>query len=185
VLCVVALSAACGGEASFQEAAGPGNPPPTAVATATPSPEDRMAVAESRYLRGMSPALADSIRSQPWFTSLTPEHLSLIGAVLAAERAAGPRGEKESVAAAFAFATQQAWYADGLDAGEAAGLRGVFETYAASLEDWRAPQVGPVLASTIQHGLTAVVGLPESGRVVVLVSAEDAGLGRTALDLAV
>ena len=133
----------------------------------------------------LSAGLATTIREQPWFAEMAPEHLSLIAAILETERAAGARGEKDSVAAAFTFATEQPWYADGFDAAEALGLRGVFQTYTASLEDWRAPQIGPVLASTIAHELTATLDLPESGTVVVLVSSDDPALGRTALDLAV
>jgi hypothetical protein len=140
---------------------------------------------EARYLGNLSEGLAGTIRAQPWFSAMAPEHVSLIAAILATERAAGPRGERESVAAAFEFATQQPWYTDGFDASEAVDLRGVFQTYTVSLEDWRAPQIGPVLASTIAHELMASVDLPESGTVVVLVSSEDAALGRTALDLAV
>ena len=173
-------------KASFQQ---PASQSPAALGSPTPAPtpsaEDRIATAEGRYLVSLSADLAATIRAQPWFTEMAPEHLSLIAAILATERAAGARGETDSVAAALDFATQQAWYADGFDAAEAIGLRGVFQTYTVSLEDWRAPQIGPVLASTIAYELTATLELPESGTVVVLVSSEDPELGRTALDLAV
>jgi len=188
---VVPLVIACGSDSAASQSTP--SPPLAATATAvasptvvpTPSAADRISTAEGRYLAKLSAPLAETIRQQTWFVDMSPEHLSLIAAILETERAAGARGEKDSVAAAFQFATEQAWYADGFDAAEAIGLRGVFQTYTVSLEDWRAPQIGPVLASTIAYELTATLELPESGTVVVLVSADDPALGRTALDLAV
>lgn len=183
------LIAACGGAntappASNTVVASP-TVPESPTAAPTQSAADRAATAEARYLPKLDAGLAQTIRSQPWFPDMTPEHLSLIAAILETDRAAGARGERDSVAAAFTFATEQPWYTDGFDASEAVGLRGVFQTYTVSLEDWRAPQIGPVLASTIAYELTATLELPESGTVVVLVSADDPALGRTALDLAV
>jgi hypothetical protein len=186
VLAAVLVTGCAQEKASFQQ---PSSSPATVVGSPTlpptPSATDRVATAEGRYLGELSPGLAAAIRGQPWFAAMAPEHLSLLAAIVATERAAGPRGERDSVAAAFDFATQQGWYADGFDAAEAISLRGVFQTYTASLEDQWAPQIGPVLASTIAHQLTATLTLPESGAVVVLVSADDPLLGRTALDLAV
>lgn len=155
---------------------------PTAVPTA--SPADRASTAEARYLVKMSPELAETIRAQPWYPAMEPEHLSLIGVILETERAANERGERGSVASAFAYAAEQGWYEDGFDVGEAIGLRAVFQTYTVSLTDRHAPKIGPVLASTIAHQLTVTLDLPESGQVVVLVSADDPELGRRALDMA-
>ena len=189
---VLAVAAGCGSDsASFDTPASSPGPAPTATAAAaptevpTPSAGDRKTMAEGRYLTKMSSTLAQAIREQPWFEAMAAEHVSLIAAIMETERAAGARGETDSVAAAFGFATEQAWYKDGFDAAEAVGLRGVFQTYTVSLEDWRAPQIGPVLASTIAYELTATLELPESGTVVVLVSADDAEQGRLALDMAV
>lgn len=183
------LLVACGSEGASS------SPPPTATTPAggqerpTPEPTSDAAglavTAEGRYLAKLDETFAQKIREQPWFVEMTPEHLSLIAAILETDRAAGARGERASVAEAFAYATEQPWYIDGFDAAEAVGLRGVFQTYTVSLEDWRAPQIGPVLASTIAYELTASVELPESGTVVVLVSADDPALGRTALEMAV
>ena len=186
----LAFVVACGSDsASFQASlSGPAataTPVASPTIVPTPSADDRKTTAEGRYLTKMSVDLAQTIRTQPWFEAMAPEHVSLIAAILETERAAGARGEKDSVAAAFEFATEQPWYADGFDAAEAVGLRGVFQTYTVSLEDWRAPQIGPVLASTIAYELTTTLELAESGTVVVLVSADDPEQGRLALDMAV
>jgi hypothetical protein len=185
---LLSLVLACGPDAASSPGANPAASPATPASPTvapTASAEDRIIAAEGRYLTKLSPALAQTIREQPWFQAMAPEHLTLIAAILETERAAGARGEKDSVAAALEFAMEQPWYADGFEAAEAISLRAVFQTYTVSLEDWRAPQIGPVLASTIAYELTATLELAESGTVVVLVSADDPALGRTALDLAV
>lgn len=160
-------------------------PEPSPTASPTPGPESRLATAESLYLPKLAPELATSIRAQPWYNAMEREHLHLIAAIVETERAATPRGERTSVAAAFEYATAQGWYADGLSGDEALKLRSVFQTYTTSLSDRRLPQIGPVLATTIAFELVEIVELPESGHVAVLVSADDGEIGRVAVDMAV
>jgi hypothetical protein len=163
-------------------------PRPTSAAdappTATPTSASLLKTAEAEYLPKMSKGLGDILRAQPWFQQMTPADVSMIAAILECDRASGARGEKQSVVDALNYAIEQPWYADGLDDTEAAGLRGVFQVYAASLSDQRNPQIGPVLATTIRYQLVNVMQLPESGEMVLMVSADDAALGRKALDLA-
>jgi hypothetical protein len=64
-----------------------------------------------------------------------------------------------------------------MDETEAAGLRGVFQVYTESLSDQRAPAVGPVIATTIRYQLVNVMQLPESGEIVLMVSADDPKVG--------
>ncbi|HEX5368773.1 MAG TPA: hypothetical protein VFY10_05085, partial [Dehalococcoidia bacterium] len=160
------------------------------LATSTPAPTPTTAadglkqIAESKYLTAMSRPLADEVRAQPWYADLTQTRLDLIAAIQACERQSQIRGEKQSVADALEFASEQPWYTDGLDDTEAAQLRGVFFAYAESLKDDNAPPIGPELAKTIQYQLEDVLQLPESGEMVLLVSAEDADAGRRALDIA-
>jgi len=133
----------------------------------------------------MSPALAELIKQQPWYEELTPAGLEIIAQAQKCEKAAQPRGETKSVASLLEFATEQAWYQDGLDEREATALAGVLEAYARSLTDDYATPLGPILATTLRDALFDVVVLPESGSMVVLVSANRADQGRKALGLAV
>jgi hypothetical protein len=110
--------------------------------------------------------------------------LTLLNALIECERAAGAKGEKQSVLEAFSYATEQGWYQDGMDEAEANGLRGVFQVYAESLSDRNAPAVGPVLATSIRYQLVRVLQLPESGEMVLVVSADNPTQGASVLDRA-
>jgi hypothetical protein len=178
ILIALIASIGCGGE---QHAPAPLQTP---AAKPTPSSAQLLSRAEASYLPSVSPALADLVRGQPWFQAMTPAHMELILAMQKCDRASQIKGERASVAEILRFATEQAWYTDGLDEREALGLSGVFEAYAASLSDDHAPPIGPILASTVREGLFDIVDLKETGRVVVLISAADANLGRQALALA-
>ena len=157
------------------------NPPAADVNPPTQTPETLKRLAEGQYISRMSAPLADIIRAQPWLDTMGPAHLTLLSALIDCERAAGARGEKQSVIDAFSYATEQGWYQDGMDETEAAGLRGVFQVYTESLSDQRAPAIGPVIASTIRHQLVNVIQLPASGEMVLMVSADDPALGAKVL----
>jgi hypothetical protein len=157
------------------------NPPAAEVNPPTQTPETLKRLAEGQYISRMSAPLADLVRAQPWLDSMDPAHLTLLSALIDCERAAGARGEKQSVIDALSYATEQGWYQDGMDPTEAAGLRGVFQVYTESLSDQRAPAVGPVIASTIRYQLVNVMQLPESGEVVLMVSADDPAAGANVL----
>jgi hypothetical protein len=181
--CVIAaglaaiLLAACGGDA--EPPSPPGSKQAEAVTSASPKQQ-----AEASLLPGMSAPLADAVRRQAWFQELSPAGYALVEAVQKCERAAQARGERDSVVAILEYAAEQPWYGDGLDDTEAAALRGVFFAYAESLSDTWAPQIGTVLATTIEHQLVEVMELPESGELLLLVSADDPSNGRRALSLA-
>ncbi len=113
-----------------------------------------------------------------------PAHLTLLNAMIECERAASAKGEKQSVLDAFSYATEQPWYQDGMDETEATGLRGVFQVYTESLSDPRAPAVGPLIATTIRYQLVNVLQLPESGEMVLMVSADDPAQGAEVLERA-
>lgn len=132
----------------------------------------------------MSKRLADEVRGQAWFADLTQARLDLIAAIEECEHASQIRGETKSVADILEFASEQPWYADGLNEIEATELRGVFYAYAQSLRDQNAPPIGPELSKTIQYRLEDVLNLPESGQMVLLVSAENPDVGREALSQA-
>ncbi len=187
VLTTMALSFACGGS-SAAPASSPTPAQPLATSTPVPAPttlaDGLKQTAESKYLPAMSQPLADEVRSQPWYADLTQARLDLIAAIQECERESQIRGEKQSVADALEFASEQPWYRDGLDDTEAAQLRGVFFAYAQSLKDDNAPQIGPILSKTIQYQLEDVLQLPESGEMVLLVSADDPAVGRKALNIA-
>jgi hypothetical protein len=159
--------------------------PPAARLQPTPSsPEAALkATAEQRYLPQMTPALAARMREQPWYESMTQAHLDMVALMQQCEKAAQRRGETGSVVEVLAFASEQAWYQDGLDEREALALGGVFMAYTESLSDDYAPPVGPVIARTLRSGLFDVVPTMESGQVILLVSAEDERLGRQVLDI--
>ncbi len=187
VLTAMALSFACGGS-SAAPASSPTPSEPPATSTPAPTPttvaDGLKQIAESKYLSAMSQPLADEVRAQPWYAELTQAHLDLIAAIEQCERESQIRGEKQSVADALEFASEQPWYKDGLDDAEAAQLRGVFFAYAQSLKDDNAPQIGPILSKTIQYQLEDVLQLPESGEMILLVSADDPEVGRKALQIA-
>jgi hypothetical protein len=141
--------------------------------------------AEAKYLSLMSLDLGELVRAQSWFKELTQSHLDLIAAILRCERAAKAKGEEYSVQEMLTYAAEQPWYNDGLDAGEARGLRGAFEAYTESLSDKFAPPIGPVLATSLRFGLFQAVGLPESGEIILVVSADDPSVGQDVLQMAV
>ncbi len=141
--------------------------------------------AEARYLSVMGLDLAELVRAQPWFDELSQAHLELIDAVQKTERAAKARGEADSVLSMLKFASEQAWYSDGLDEDEARGLRGTFEAYTQSLADRFSPTIGPVLATTLEFGLFRAVELPEGGEIILVVSADDPEVGWAVIDMAV
>ena len=176
VVCV-ALAVACGGGAKPKA-------PAVLGPTPTPNPRALLDTAEARYIPAMSPELGQIVVQQPWYKEMTQARLDLVAAIQQCEKASQIRGEKASVAGLLTFAAEQLWYTDGLDDREATALTGVFKAYAESLGDDHAPPIGPILASTLAHGLFDVLQLPETGQVVVLVSADDAALGRRALELA-
>ena len=186
VLTAMALSFACGGSSAPKSSLTPTQPLATSTPAATPTTvaDGLKQVAESKYLSGMSQPLADEVRAQPWYADLTQAHLDLIAAIADCERNSQIRGEKQSVADILEFASEQPWYQDGLDDSEAAQLRGVFFAYSQSLKDDNAPQIGPVLSKTIQYQLEDVLQLPESGEMVLLVTADDPEVGRQALNIA-
>jgi hypothetical protein len=167
-----------------------------AAQTAAPHPVDAAAAppaapvagltkqAEAQYMAAMGPALADRVRSQPWFGGMGEPQLKLVSAIRKSELAAKRKGEATSVEKMLEFASEQGWYADGLDERETAALTGLFEAYAESNDNPNAPPIGPMLGATIRDGTFDVLQLSETGNMVVLVSATDARLGRKALAVA-
>jgi hypothetical protein len=175
LLALIGLPLACSG--ARKEAQSP-------PLLATPVPDYRR-TAETQYLPAMSPELAALVKSQTWFNELSKPGLDLIAEIQKCEKDAQRRGETGSVRSMLAFAAEQPWYSDGLDERETMALRGVFQAYGRSLADDNAPPVGTVLSTTLRSGLFEVLDLPETGNMVLLVSAKDAALGRKALGLAV
>jgi hypothetical protein len=141
--------------------------------------------AEGQYLVHMSDELNELVRAQPWFDSLTQDHVDLIAAMLRTERAAKAKGEADSILDMVTFASEQDWYTDGLDSDEARGLRGAFEAYEKSLTNKYGPTIGPVLSTTLEYGLFKAIDLPEGGEMIVVVSADDAEVGQTVVDKAI
>ncbi|HXH21444.1 MAG TPA: hypothetical protein VNN10_05400 [Dehalococcoidia bacterium] len=158
---------------------------PRPTAAPTPVSQGLLKQAEAQFVPRMSQPLADLVRAQPWYQELTPEKLDLLSWLLKCEQAARAQGEQRSVSDLFQFATEQAWYLDGLDDYEAKGLRGVVQAYERSLTTQKAPLVGASAASTLRHRLFDAALLPESGEVMVIAAAKDPALGRKALDIAV
>ena len=175
-----ALLVACGG-GSEKAPTVPPNAPLAPTANATQTARELMDTAEAQYLASMSVELHELVRSQAWFPELTQDHLDLVAAILRTERAAKAKGEEDSLIEMLSFASEQAWYRDGLDQGEARGLRGAFEAYEKSLTNKYGPTIGPVLATTLEFGLFEAIELPEGGEMIVVVSADDPAVGNTVL----
>jgi hypothetical protein len=165
----------------------PARPSPAAttrpLATPTPAARALKQQAEAQYLPRMSDDLADLVRAQPFYQDLTPATLKLLSQLAKCEQAARGHGEDGSVADLLEFASEQAWYQDGLDDREATGLGGVIEAYTRSFTKKDAPPVGATLASTLQYQLFDVVTLPETGDTAIVVASSDPGLGRKAVEL--
>lgn len=163
--------------------------PPDAPLAPTPNATQQARMltdtAEGKYLSVMSLELGELVRAQPWFEQLTQTHVDLIAAILRTERAAKAKGEGESVSEMLTFASEQPWYTDGLDEGEARGLRGAFEAYEKSLTNRYGPTIGPVLSTTLEYGLFEAIDLPEGGEMIVVVSADDPEVGQTVIDKAI
>jgi len=156
---------------------------PRPTATPTPVAQGLRQQAETQHLPRMSQALADLVRSQPWYQELTPAKLNLIAGLLKCEQAAKSKGEPKAAAELFQFATEQDWYADGLDDREATGLAGVVQAYERSLTKTYAPAIGGSISSTLRNQLFDVTTLPETGEKTVIIASKDAGLGRKALQI--
>ncbi|MDX1430519.1 MAG: hypothetical protein R3282_09535, partial [Rhodothermales bacterium] len=90
----------------------------------------------------------------------------------------------DSVFDMLEFASQQEWYSNGLDDGEARGLRGAFNAYEKSLTNRYGPTIGPVLSTTLEYGLFEAVDL-EAGELIVVVSADEKDVGETLLQRSV
>jgi hypothetical protein len=178
LLAASAVSCSKGG-ADAQSASATARPP----ATATPLARALKQQAEAQYLPRMSADLADLVRGQPFYQDLTPATLKLLSQLVKCEQAARSHGEDSSVADLFEFATEQAWYQDGLDDREATGLGGVIDAYTRSFTKKDAPPVGATIASTLQYQLFDVVTLPDTGDTAVVVASADPDLGRKAVDL--
>jgi hypothetical protein len=132
----------------------------------------------------MSPGLQDLVRQQAWFIQeMSPEKLALLTQIAACEQAAKAKGEPKAAMDVLQFASEQGWYADGLDDREARGLAAVFDAYARSFTKQDAPPVGATIANTLRQKSFDVTTLPESGDKVVIVASKDERLGRAALDL--
>ena len=175
----ILLLAACAG--------GQTTPPDPTLPAATPTSvaEALHSEAESSYLPYMTPALQSVVREQPWYQQLTPLGLDLVAAIQRCERAAHRNGQPIAVAEILKFASEQAWYTDGLDDRETKALTAAFRAYLESLNDDNAPAIGPVLAPTLRHGLFEVVALDETGEMVLLLTATDAATGAATLASAV
>lgn len=160
---------------------------PPLVPPANPTQQARVLtdIAEGKYLPLMSADLGQQVRQQAWFTQLTQSHVDLIETLLRCERAAKARGEEVSVRDMLAYASEQDWYGDGLDEGEARSLKGVFEAYTESLSNRYAPTIGTVLSSTLRYGMFLAVDLPEGGEMMLVVSADDPAVGQGVIDMAV
>ncbi|MPZ50586.1 MAG: hypothetical protein GEU75_15030 [Dehalococcoidia bacterium] len=164
------------------------SPPPSARTPAPTRAPDTQALrdaAETRYLAAMSPRLAELVRAQPWFETMTEAQLDLVIAIQKCEKDALRRGEEASVPEILHFASEQGWYQDGLDERESLALAGIYDAYARSLADENAPPIGRVLSTSLKLGLFEVLQLPETGRMVVVVSSPDLELGQEALRLTV
>jgi hypothetical protein len=178
---VAGVLAACGG--GGQEAA-PKVPPSAPLAPTPNATETARALidtVESKYMANMSLELHELVREQAWFADLTQDHADLIAAIQSTERAAKAKGEEDSVYDMLSFASEQEWYGDGLDTGEARGLRGAFNAYEESLTSRYAPTIGPVLATTLEFGLFEAIDLA-AGELIVVVSADDPEVGRAVLE---
>jgi hypothetical protein len=179
------LLAACGGGGDKAAPIVPPNAPLAPTANATQTARQLADTAEAQYMVHMTVELNELVHAQPWFADLTQDHVDLIAWILRTERAAKAKGEADSVLDMLTFASEQGWYSDGLDPGEARGLRGAFESYEKSLTTKYAPTVGPVLATTLEFGLFKAIELPEGGEMIVVVSADDPEVGRTVVDKAI
>jgi hypothetical protein len=180
-----ALLAGCGGGSAPPAPTVPADAPLAPTANATETARGLIDEAEAQYLTHMSVELNELVRQQTWFEALSQDHLDLVAAILRTERAAKAKGEEHSVHEMLSFASEQGWYGDGLDQGEARGLRGAFEAYEKSLTTKYAPAIGPVLATTLEFGLFRATELPEGGEMIVVVSADDPAVGNTVLDKAI
>jgi len=177
---VAVLLAACGGGDEGPRFV-PTNAPLAPTASATETARQLRDTAEAQYMANMTLELHELVREQPWFAELTPDHVDLIAAILRTERAAKAKGEEDSVFDMLEFASEQEWYGDGLDVGEARGLRGAFDAYEKSLTNRYGPTIGPVLATTLEFGLFEAIEL-EAGELIVVVSADDPEVGRTVIE---
>ncbi|HEU0073563.1 MAG TPA: hypothetical protein VFS30_06090 [Dehalococcoidia bacterium] len=177
------LLAACGGGGEPVAPTVPANAPLAPTPNATETARRLIDTAESEYMAHMTVELHDLVRSQPWFGNLTQDHVDLIAAILRTERAAKAKGEADSIVEMLTFASEQGWYGDGLEIGEARGLRGAFEAYEKSLTNKYGPTIGPVLATTLEYGLFEAIDL-EGGELIVVVSADDPEVGRTVIEKA-
>ncbi len=157
---------------------------PRPASTATPQAEGLKRQAEQTQLPKMSQTLADLVRKQAWFQDLSAVKLNLLANLVKCEQAARTHGEPGSVADALQFASEQGWYADGLDDHEAKGLSEVFDAYALSFTKDGAPPVGTTLATTLRNQTFDTVTLPETGDKVVIVASKDPKIGQKALELA-
>lgn len=174
------LLAGCGGGEPVAPTVAP-NAPLAPTPNATQVARQLIDTAEGQYMAYLSENLNQLVRSQAWFEALTEDHVDLIAAILRTERAAKAKGEADSVYDMMSFASEQAWYSDGLDADEARGLRGAFQAYEKSLTSRYGPTIGPVLATTLEFGLFEAIDL-EAGELIVVVSADDAAVGRTVIE---
>jgi hypothetical protein len=183
-LLLAALLAACSGGGQEVAPTVPPSAPLAPTANATETAQQLIDTVEGKYLARMSDELGELVRTQPWFSDLTQDDVDLIAAIQATEKAAKAKGEEASVLDMLTYASEQAWYDDGLDSDEARGLRGAFEAYEKSLTNKYGPTIGPVLATTLQYGLFQAVDL-QAGELIVVVSADDPEVGHTVLDKAV
>lgn len=175
------LLVACSGGGEPVAPTVPADAPLAPTPNATETARQLIDTAESEYMAHMSVEMHELVRSQPWFENLTQDHVDLVAAILRTERAAKAKGEADSVLEMLTFASEQGWYSDGLDVGEARGLRGAFEAYEKSLTNKYGPTIGPVLATTLEYGLFEAIDL-EGGELIVVVSADDPEVGRTVIE---
>jgi hypothetical protein len=182
-LCAAALAGCSGGEETPPLV--PTNAPLAPTPNATQQARQLQDTAEGKYLVNMSDELNELVRAQPWFASLTQDHVDLIAAILRTERAAKAKGEADSLLQMVTYASEQGWYNDGLDVEEARGLRGAFQAYEKSLTNKYGPAIGPVLSTTLEFGLFQAIELPEGGEMIVVVSADDPEVGQTVVDKAI
>ena len=169
---------------STEAAAATATPPPEPTATPVPA-IDLRPTAEVKYLRFMKAPVAEVVREQSWYATLSPATMELVAAIQRCEKASQSRGEAASVADMLRYASEQGWYSDGLDEREVKGLSAVFDAYGTSLGDEDLISAGSVLASTLRWALFEPMKLPESGEIVVLSSSPDEARGRLLLQTAV
>lgn len=179
MLPLVILSAAMSGCGSNNEPAV--DPGPTA--TFTTRNIDLKKSAEARILPGLQPTMQEWVRTQEFYAELSQPEFDMLDTLRTTERISIKHGAETRLMDTLKLVIDQPWVQDGFNDDEAKNVNGLLLAYEQSLEDPYAPDIGPIMESTIRANLMQTLSLPETGSVTVLVGTDYPELGQPAFQL--